>query len=576
MRSLFVGSVVCIAGCAGETPAPRAADTAPVGSAPVASVSASPQAPPAEKAWKHPQYVLRTFVQVDDKLRGTVSGRRRVLWDGSSARLVDAEPVPRLGRATRIPDALGGGFVFVDSYRIYFAREFDGPLVSIAESDAPTGVEVGVGRSELLVAWGNDYRIYSLPSGEPAPPLPFRIRRLFGTAAGLVVAVDSKGKLRTSTPAAPKWKTHMTEAVSQLFHDDGGVVVETRSVSLRVADDGRLTPLKERPPGGTYDNLDLFTVSNSDVSRLLTYSSAPLSRDVAWSSMGGDVTFFDPRTGKQISNFPGSVRAAGSCSAFFGGNPSFLGCNVSNSKDGWFEIHRIEGPGKPVLERTFKQIFSLDFANPSDGVPPTFLGKCDGTRVGNTLCTRARDGNWREVPIEDPLGLLRSAGAILGATVSAAGEPYVLRAGPSSSLLIFDGKLGRIRIVRREAIPDWAAYGLLQPPQLGLTLPLPVTVERGVIRAVVRGMVHRAMGPGVLEIHEDDSVKGTAFDGFITGTGSHVLHMQDGALRESIDGGKTFRSVPPSPAPAQGDGAFCYPLGCWMGPWVRAGWSTET
>lgn len=518
------------------------------------------------------------FGPVDGGRRGAVLGDSRVVLDAGGAHTVDASPIDDLGRSVTLPTTLGGGTVFVGSHKVRFASTFDGTLVSIA--DMPE-VAVGFGFRQILVSKQSDdpskapsgARLFDLPSGHEAPN-PNGFQALFGTPRGTVAAVDGKGTLFVSNAGSP-WKKVPSRPVTMLRYDGRGVVVDTDREPMRLGFDQVLAPIPRGETGMTVsDNpsafMDPFPMGNTpprtepDVAKLVGPFARRLDRATAFSVESDELTFRDAGTGKPLKTSKTAFGGRKNCFPIRGGSPSFVGCNGDGSGAEGMALFRIESvEAAPVLERAFPGIYTQDFGEPSEDAPLAFAGACTGKPEAGTLCVR-RDGQFseRKLPPAETAKLARTDRLVHVAT-SREGALFGFGwEGGGGDLMVVDFARGKVRRLLKSTFPAATQDGIRWD---GLVL------AGEELRFVL------ADGK-VLKVNADDRMSVQTVDGKLYAHGARgLLFLPDGRLRETQDGGKTFRDVVPPPGGRSDrrgkNQAICWDTGCTVGPWYRTGWT---
>ncbi|MEZ4221780.1 MAG: hypothetical protein R3B13_12685 [Polyangiaceae bacterium] len=570
-RRIFTGLAVVSVACGGARPA-EAPPSPTLQSPPVSSTQ-----PPAAAAARfvHPPYLATDrFVEFEQGRLAAVHGGRRILIAGGKTRVIDDAVVEDLGRAIFIPRALGGGVLFVGVREIYFAPTYDGALKALGE--VPELTQVGFGyRQVLLMPEAGSARIVALPSGAPVTNDKPRLSKLFGAPSGVVAAVDDKGKLYVSTPAARDWKALMAPPVESLRFDGTNIVVDAKNLTLQIDPSGKLGPPKGGQSMIVADNGAAFSIFG----RLAAAEQEPkgvewlndnltqrMSAKVALAIRDQALYFIEASTGNVSKTLPTAFANKFNCFFIRGGTPSFVGCNGDGEGPPNMELLRIEGEGKaPVSERTFPGAYSQDFGMPGETSPLVFPGKCDGERMQDVLCVRTKDGRWHETKMADPQGLLGQVSRLIGVGASEDEKPYGFSWGEERVLLILDGAQKRIRKVPRSAMPSWASVGVNWHA---------MTIVDGTIRFLFAPKGSGTFSAGVVEIRPDDEVVGTKFDGDLAPYRERaLLRTPSGQLRETLDAGRTFHDVPSPPGGAGHELLHCMATGCVVGPWFRAGWS---
>ena len=565
--------------------APRVTIPAP-GSA--GSASSAISAPPASSAVAGAQALPvglgrylpgRAFRDLGDGRRVAIAANRRIVVSAGQARVVDTQPVDDLGRPRRIPDALGGGTLFVGAHTVRFAPGFDAPLVLVAALAADAGeLHVGVGHRRVLVGAGMAApTLHELPSGAAVALAPPGVVEMFGTPHGMVAARDGSGALYVSAAAGAPWTKLAAPPVGGLRYDGKGIVVDTDGSTLRLDPAGKLVARPDEPGLTVASNLDALEEPFPDMSqpppepgdaeRLLDPLTRAMTREIALRVHEQDLLLLDASTGKVKQTLPGALARRQNCFIIRGGTPSFVGCNGDK-----LALLRIDSPGAvPVVERELKGVYSQDFGEPLPTAPLALAKRCDGSEHPGALCLREPNGRWHDLPPPaDPQGLLPRVPFMVHVAAAPDGSVYAFGwLDGGGDLVIVDGKLQRVRRVAKSAMPPWAGSGVDW---------LALEIEAGTLRFVLSSASHGPPSAGIVEIRPDDSVHAAPLAGRVAAVGVRALQLtSDGKLHETVDAGRTFQEVEPPPGglvAAAGDFLRCVDTGCELGPWCRMGWGS--
>jgi hypothetical protein len=512
------------------------------------------------------------FRDLGDGRRAAVSGERRLVLKEGGVTAIDVAPVDDLGRPHRIPDALGGGWLFVGEHTVCFARDYGGALTRIATmANTFEKTTVGIGYRSVLLGGNATPTLYELPSAKPIARSPPGLVELFGTSQGLVAALTSRGELYLSASAGAPWQKLDAPRVQSLGFDGKGIVADTDRGRFRLTLDGKLGPRPEEPGFVEDSNLDAFEdvftypfkpLEPSDAGRLTDVFTRRMTADTALALKGSDLLFLDGASGRTTQTVVGAFSGHENCFIVRGGVPSFVGCNEDE-----FRLFRVDAAGRaPVLELSIKGVDTADFGEPAPETPLAYPCRCDGRREKGASCLREGEGAWTNVaPPADPDGLLERVPWMVHIEASADGRVFEFGwLDGSNDLVIVDHGAGRVRRIPVGSLPAWAAGGIDWEA---------LTIESGTLRFLISSGRAR---PGVIEIGGDDSVHAQLFDGQFSAVGSRALQLtSEGKLLETLDAGHTFHEVEPPPGgvprPAVDDFG-CREAGCILGPWYRAGW----
>jgi hypothetical protein len=519
----------------------------------------------------------RAFRDLGDGRRVAVAANRRIVVSAGQARVVDAQPVEDLGRPRRIPEALGGGTLFVGEHTVRFASAFEAPLALVGTVATGAGeLHVGLGYHRVLIGAGQAMpTLHELPSGTAVALAPPGVVEMFGTPRGLVAARDAGGALYVSASAGAPWTKLSAPAVSGLRYDGKGIVVDTDGATLRLDPAGKLAARPDEPGLTVASNLDALEEPFPDMSqpppepgdteRLLDPLTRSMTRELALRVHEPDLLLLDASSGTIKQTLAGALVRRQNCFIIRGGTPSFVGCNGDK-----LTLLRVDSPGAaPVVEREIKGVYTQDFGEPGPTAPLALAKRCDGSDHPGALCVREPGGRWRDLPAPaDPQGLLPRVPFMVHVAASPDGSVYGFGwLDGGGDLVIVDGRQQRVRRVAKSAMPPWAGSGVDW---------LALEIEGGTLRFVLSNASHGPPSAGIVEIRADDSIHAEPLAGRVSAVGVRALQLTaEGKLRETVDGGRTFHEVAPPPgglASAAGPFLRCVDTGCELGPWCRLGW----
>ncbi len=563
LRQAIAGAGVILVWGVGSCQHPPPAEPA------VPATSAAPAVPrpaPAGAAAWAPHYLPScSFIDLGDgRIGAVVAGRRIAITQGETS-LIDTTPLTHLGGPCRIPDVLGGGWLFLGRGAARWAEHFDAPLHLVAEfhwGDA----RIGVGHAQLFInAPPDPPALYSLPGGKRLALPVEGVVDLFGSPEGVVAVLNGNGEVFVSTSEGAPFQKLPTEGIEYLAYDGVGILARSRDRTERIDAEGRLSRPTEVGP--VVDSVNTFAFSDlrpahlrprrpcSVADRLLGGLTVTLGADRALAVSGADLLVLDAKTGAVETTHPGVFAGHHNCFPLRGGLPAFIGCNDQQR----MALFRIDTPAsRPVLERTIEGVYTMHFGDAGADAPLALARRCNGQEHPGALCIRRRDGTWVDLPIPaDPEGLTtRTHHAVPVSSVDGSVYSFVWLEG-SVDLVIVDPLGGRVRRIERGSLPE-------------STVRLDsLTTEDGTLRLLVSGET-----PGVLEIRTDDTIQFRQLRGRLSNFGERaVLITEHQELRETFDGGATFHDVSPPPGGMPGGESFrCVATGCSFGPWHRVGW----
>lgn len=515
------------------------------------------------------------FKDIGEGRTGAVLSNRRILIEGARASVIDAQSIDDLGRPQRIPESLGGGYLFVGKQTVRFSPRFDGSLDTIANVSTPKDMlEIGFGHGQILVSGEpNRPELHALPGGKKLP-LPFPgTQQMFASPKGEVALVTNKGELHFSPGKGKPFKKLASSGVERLAYDGKGIVVQSGQKDERIDSSGRLVARPNEPGMVVADNLAAFTdpfpdmsasaPETPDVERLVAPLVVSMNEDVALAVREQDLLVLDGHSGKQIElkkqAFPGQTN----CFPIRGGTPAFIGCNGPKE----MALFRIDAIDEPfVLEKKFKGVYTHDFGEPAADAPLALARRCDGSVSPGTLCVRQKDATWKEPPKSaDPAKLLAKVPSFIHVAASADGSAYAFGwLDGGGDLVVVDSKQKKVRRISKTSVPKWAENGIRWQ-------------ALSIVDGKLRFLIQTSKGgntPGILEIRADDSVDAKQLKGRLAAVDTRALLITDrGTIEETLDAGVTFHDVPLPPGGAPNSGPFaCFETGCTVGPWQRVGW----
>jgi hypothetical protein len=192
--------VLACLGCAPErvvTPKPNAAPPQP---------SAAPQnALPVYRFVPVPRTGPMTQVLDAEHIAGLESEDRVVVGPDGSMERAATPPGEALMGGVRVPDHLGGGYLFWSRQGLYHAPTFAGPLAPVAR--IPTnvvGVEFGPS-SILLFTPSGPPHAFALEPGRPVPLSPHGVLEIAAADAEHALAFDAAGRYLATTDGGRSW-----------------------------------------------------------------------------------------------------------------------------------------------------------------------------------------------------------------------------------------------------------------------------------------------------------------------------------------------------------------------------------
>jgi hypothetical protein len=292
---------------------------------------------------------------------------------------------------------------------------------------------------------------------------------------------------------------------------------------------------------------------------MLDFNTVAMSPDAVLSIRRKDLVVFDARTRREASTRAGLFTAYDRCDFVRGGRPAFVACE----RPGELKLLRIDDPAGPVIdERTFPRNDDRRKIGEATHDAPIVIGhRCNGDAALGSFCVRQWEGSWVDfAPPPDPYGLLGNVVSIQEVAADVDGTPFgFAREERTDDLIIVDGRANDVTRIPRAEVPA------LDPKALWETS---FTVIHGEPHFLFPGE-----RPGVLIRRRDGGLDARTLTGHMASIGRRALLVtEDGALRETLDGGETFHDVPSPPGGADPTPLECEEGGCLVGPWLRLGW----
>lgn len=537
---------------------------------------------------------------------GVLSFGRRVIVDGKGARIVDRQEDPELQGVVMVPEHAGGGFVFVGKGASAYAKTFDGPLTPLEATGKGSGVSVFFGAHEALfidsqLTAGDDeddppdtYTYVSLTDGHALRFPLGSVRNLTGTPSGKTLALSRDGELLYADgPQKPFRKLDLPRArqidsVAEAFvvSDDQG----TYTLDPTVDRAAMVAATFPRRWGKTHHPQQGYT----------TYLQGRRLDDGTVGAFQGSELSLRDRQGNELPQKATPVHGVAQdryCEFVGQDGPLFFSCSTDKATT----LHLLDPVSRVgKMERAFPRAKDASALSPIPGPTglPAMRGRCTGEDSSVDVCIRGKDGVYRELhflPALRALGFVHPDTPVDSIRYAASnGTMAASDDGRAALLLRRDEQLyvvlsdGRSRVFPLTAFPRrmraafhgrgelaWlmgdTVYGFIDGD--ATRYPLRRTYKKA------SSMPKRAVAFALPISGEPTAVE---YDGFVARAGSRILRIgADGrSLLESLDLGRTFRTVPAPPGlaitAAEYEASrqdFCTELVCRMGPWIRTGWS---
>ena len=552
--------------CARETP--PAVPTTPV----VTALTVA-EAPP-----RPSQYLLAdgpAFVRVEgtDSFGAIVNGLR-VVQNGPIARIAAEETAPPLLKATKLPNPLGGGFLFRSKNALFSSPTFDGPLKPVCGFMADID-DVSMGPSYVLVHLSDGDRVAIDPrTGARAAISPPGLVAVGALDDGRVAVLTTFGAALVS--ADGKQWTDVTAQLNghpdSIDEVDGELWIHATPVSARVEQGGKISLFDEEktPQATAMRPLDARWHDALTPLRKAYRSGVLLDDGTALVVMQGALARVDVQTGALLSLSAMKLPTDADCDGVRTPDDVVFVCR--RSSETFVASHGLSEAGF-AMEKTFSAGQGAIFVG-DDGAM-AIAGSCSGVTADMTVCVRGVSGTWQEHVV-----LATSDGGAAMAPLSI--ERWVPKSDGNAIGLSFGASPAMVDTSTNDVT-------LLAPDALTNVDPGATTRGRyGAKRGYRASQIDRAWtatATGVrgwitkgtsVEIGFEGNVARApyAFDRAVT-SGVYGFAITGDAAFQSTDRGQHWTDVAPPPQ-SHGVAAIaiddCGPLGCEIGGWVRAGW----
>ena len=501
----------------------------------------------------------KAFEDIGGGKRGAIVNGRRVLLENGSATTLDDKRVEGLDRPRRVPETLGGGWIFAGT-SVYVGKRYDGALTLLGAG------EIGGFGHDCVLVGGTTY---ALSTGKKIAPPVADAEQLFGLPSGQVAVRTKNGDVHFSSgKGKPFGKVAGASGVEQIAYDGKGFVLQSRTAASRLGLDGKLGTLERGPGMTSSDNLwalqDPFPDFSKppppepEIDRMIAPLTIAMNDGNVLVVEHEDLVVYDGKKGVIAKTLKQVFAGRANCFPIRGGTPAFIGCNTDKE----MTLFRVESVDRaPVVERTFKGVYTQDFGFPANDATLVLGRKCDGTRAAGVFCVRKPDNSWTETPpVPDPQKLIGSAPFLVSVVGSPDGAPYGFEwQNGNGALIVVDGRNKTLRLVEKSAMPKWAQDGIRWQS---------VSARDGAIRFLIPGN-----HPGVITIDGEGRADAKELEGHLSAIGTRgLLVTPEGKLSETVDAGKTWHDIEPPPGGADLKSVGCEPGGCSVGPWHRLGW----
>jgi hypothetical protein len=561
--------------------------------------------------------------QLEDGSLAVLSFGRRVTVNGKTARIIDRGPNPQFDVMMPVPASSGGGFLFVANTTVRYAPRFDAEPIDLPVRDFSRDQQVMFGGQSVLFAdtqrMGEDddrpenYTYISLANGRALSLGLLEVQQLVGTTDGRSAAINQVGELFFSGQPGAPWRKVAVPRVRHL--QSVGNEIQVHDENGPYALDPNQTRAQMPPVSASPQPPPQPSAANASVN-VHSLRARRLEENVLLFPQGEMLTVVD-RLGNENGQ---SYRVAGAalppgaqpsiwrnCAFVTDNGPFLLGCQGQRQGgDSTYSFHLFDPKTRvSKLERGItmsRESGPLNVAESMSGQVTAYMGRCNGTQDGTSVCVRSPTAVYKDVDMRKVLnqsGLLppnlapmylRYAAmqqklivaddgisvGVLAATQNNNAELVIALSDGRSRSVPLSALPKRLRTLR----PSYFHQGsgsdvwLTSDGVVGLLAPAQV---------YARNETQKRSAPRALafRIPMSGEITATSFDGYLGQYGTRVLRISaDGAgLEESVDAGQTFRSVAAPPGlradpkfhkPDNED--FCAETVCKIGPWLRMGW----
>lgn len=575
MRALSFSTLVLLCACVHE---PAVVTDVPHPQVDPPQVVQTPEAPP--------QYLVSDVgheaIPLGKDGIGAIVDGVRVIMNGPRARAAKDIADPPLVGAHKIPQWMGGGFLFRSSQALYIADAFDAamrPLVSFpSEIDdvrfAPKYLLVHAANGQL---WPVDPK-----TGARVSPSPVGVVDVAALGDGRAIALTEFGQTWVSVDSGAKWmdvtaqlqgptdELRLVEDPEQLW------IIAQQGASARVEPGGRLAFIDKAPDvkPTTLRPKDPRWKSGEFPIRRALQAGAPEGERQAIIVADGNVARIDVLSGEILAFAPGKLPPDASCEAVRATDDTVFACTRRNGTA--FVASHVLTDKSPTIEVSFA-VAGQFYASDDGGL--AFGGSCSGAKTGAVVCVRNSSGGWVELEL-DPLSQSIDGGSpsidVARWIPRADGGAYALvLSGPTPAL--WDARAGgTFRPLSGDSIANTSSSGRYHRPYKPYGSKI---VDRGwsvTSGGSVRGWADNGLSS--FEIRADGSVVASPFH-FDTAqsSGQFALARAQGRLWQSVDRGATWNEVDPPPrggGKAEVEINACSPLGCDLNHWYRVGWAS--
>lgn len=570
---LLVGGVVA---CGYEGARPRSVATR-AKPQPHGDVAAPPR--PLQYVVSDPPWRGRTSLvrlRADGSAVGVAVDKLRVVVRRNVAAVAVETSEEPIEAALKIPERLGGGFLFYTSHIVYRADTFEGALRPLAKVRERIAAVSFAPKSLIVRAHSGERWALSLPSGARVAVEPLGVADVEALDDGRALAFTDQGKLLASTDGGAHWNdvTAQLRASPERVHVfDGELwVVDSGGAGMRLEPGGLLSWFDKAPPQKPPElrPKDPRWHGSEPPLRLAFRVGAAVDDMTALVLNAGDLFRIDTRTGEISSVVPGRLPPDAACEAVATSSDVLFVCSTRGSSSGPFVVSRTTA-GEPIIEHTLPPGATF-YASDDGGLAADGpCGSANAAGGASVVCVRQPGGSWQELEVgsaatdagatsvEVARWIPRADGSVVG--LVATGTPGIVDARTGAFRSIDGGEVfGSGGVRRKRPLPSYRYRG-------GSQVDRTWSFSAG---GVLRGWLTTG---GSVEVSDDGRLRRSPYNFDVLPAGAFALgRASDGRLYQTTDHGGTWTEVTAPPGRAY-SAEGCTSAGCDLGGWYRVGWS---
>jgi hypothetical protein len=529
----------------------------------------------------------RPSVVLGENAVGLVTAGARFIASGGTVRRVDVKAAPVLLGVVTIP---GIGFGFLAKNSMYFAQQFDGPLVTLAAADSGLTSFKAVARLGQLNFADESVRFVELATGAPAANLPANIVALYphsnGTLLGIAVTKGKQPKGAFWFSSDQKTWAHVGSPKGPsggVYNDADGFFLPFLTngdiQSYHVGRNGRLITLPITGNQAREKMSEIMTSTPQPEPRLESLTALLTDH---WARLSPDSDVWFTEKGHQLYVRRGAqTKALGDpfednarlCEAYALEGQAFIQC-VEMSADARSLVYRVNlDTGAHTMDQEVAIPHVYHRYAQSYPRPIVLPNECDSRErsKGRGVCVRAKDGRYVSfiVPPETTDATV-TPGEFLAFRKLSNGGLELTRVGTSER-----AEFSAQSIAKIQALVDPRTRTNPEVPEFDFRGSL--RTQHGVRRFYTRSETLPALAAQVSHAIDYPLAGGeptlTTVPGTLLFAGEKALRVNDGKMYESVDGWETWREVAPPPIGVPDlKGASCTQFGCMTQTWIRVGW----